>query len=425
MHINLKIFHLRPSNNADLCEFAFEIEANIFITQEEETEENRAHELSVFRFFETADPFSIENDFRCGSEELPNDLDSKYFMELSISDEQEAIFTTSKDRSQPGHTFNWPSQSFLTAAASSPIENVFTGDFYTPVIESSEILDPEDPGRELEQQTKQTSNIKTSEFPAVPRNWIRTVMELNAKLYDHEEAQRSSKAEETAVTARSNTGNFASTLHGPDQAFILSQRLLDLCDDGPFVVSETGTQNTEQIGIIPPPDGNLGEISPRSSSQNPEKSLHPATDVAKIPIESQSFPPPQDTGSILLLASCRVRVLEIYKNLLQELGDHVTKNSTNSQDLRARVPNLSIGKFSLGTRSLNLQIIMILQIMEDFLLRLQDESSVTRSYTSSQNGLLRSRPMFDIAAATLRATRAHEIEILQDIRRIRCMMNMS
>ncbi|EPS44338.1 hypothetical protein H072_1679 [Dactylellina haptotyla CBS 200.50] len=235
--------------------------------------------------------------------------------------------------------------------------------------------------------------------PSPSREWISTVMELNSHMSEHYEANRN--ADMIHQSDPQNPTQIAwGRLSCLDETFMLSEKLLEIYNQ---IQPEFSQIKQHGVCKVSHEWDFFPEIPDFSGSE---------------PTNKTPLPLLRDPASELLLLSCRIRLLEIYLDLLRFLEDAVQQMSLNPSNSPPAIPSFKIGVFPLKSASLNLQLAVILQIMGHYIARLQKEASIVKQPMGDVRSS-KAAPMMDIADATLSSIKKHEIEALEIIRRIK------
>ena len=158
-----------------------------------------------------------------------------------------------------------------------------------------------------------------------------------------------------------------------------------------FAIDKTFSLSHELIGILNQlyprflreyPDPNRPSHQPLMQSTSTLMQQHGAHNPHSIPRPSSSL----DEGSILLILSSYLRVINIYDTIFSHIQNCISE--TNGRDRKAsmRLPRLNIGAFSLPSCS-GMEITLIIQLAEQLLSRLREITSLMDSNTRpDENG---------------------------------------
>ncbi|KAK6495990.1 hypothetical protein TWF481_002019 [Arthrobotrys musiformis] len=245
-------------------------------------------------------------------------------------------------------------------------------------------------------QTSESDHEKRSK---THKNLIDKVAELHTKLYAQYEPNRPNEHNSqirqhiSAVSDKFNVG----------ETFALSQNLLDI--QKRFRITSTADYSLDFLVQYGSYDvgcrggATTGRERGTDNGGSNDSTLH-------------------DPASILLLLSCRVRVLYIYRRVLSDINDVFHKGELVSSTTRDHESNsVNIGGLDWQA-SPKLQAIITLQAMEYFLTSFQTEPSDKSTEVAEERG-----GRFDpIAKTTIEAIKKAEAETLLAIKRIKCLI---
>ncbi|KAK6539083.1 hypothetical protein TWF694_010623 [Orbilia ellipsospora] len=270
----------------------------------------------------------------------------------------------------------------------------------SPLVDGSSLYHPE--------QDSEEQSLISSE-------WINTVTELNARLYTQYKASKSSRNKaKRCGRPGAVSGQVAQEPFPVDQTFVLSQQLLDIYNQ---VRPSTGYGYSFSTRVSTEDTSLDGRVT---------KSTGSTRNVNRFEEMPKRFPIPQDSGSLLLLLSCRVRLLYIYQNLLTHIQHNIREGKPSQpyeSPSHGQVHALRMGEFSLEA-SPKLQAAITLQAMEYFLGHLQEEGPAETQKIPTKPSQNSSEILQDhIADITLREIQNIEAETLVAIRRVKCLVS--
>ncbi|KAK6533659.1 hypothetical protein TWF694_002592 [Orbilia ellipsospora] len=123
----------------------------------------------------------------------------------------------------------------------------------------------------------------------------------------------------------------------------------------------------------------------------------------------------QDPAALLLLFACRLKLMQIYQDLLEKIQSYFCGNSASWDISSVQVPNFNIGAFSLQY-SPSIKIVVILQIVENFLKRIWEVTTMSKTLAHRLSDDVSTTPLAGVTDATLEAIKKNECEILKTIK---------
>lgn len=188
-----------------------------------------------------------------------------------------------------------------------------------------------------------------------------------------------------------------------------------------FAIDKTFSLSHELIGI-------LNELYPRFMHQYPDRdtaSQQPQMRSMSSLIQhhntqgtpSISRPPcPLDEGSVLLILSSYLRVINIYDTIFSHIQISINDTYGREGKTAMRLPRLNIGAFSLPSCSV-IEIIVIIQLAEQLLSRLREITGLMdmnpRSEDRDSGGNSDQGKTMSCTDATLRSLRSRERELMK------------
>ncbi|KAK6527436.1 hypothetical protein TWF694_004425 [Orbilia ellipsospora] len=195
-------------------------------------------------------------------------------------------------------------------------------------------------------QTRSFQNQQTNSHACI---WINIVTELNLRLYTLQKSLSHPTNPTDGATRLGNT-EISSTHRDRliDEAFALSQRLLDLYFHlhPKMFVPEVS---------LPKP----------ARTQSLEETQNFIFNSPKPNTKDQKLSVPKDPASLLLLISCRLRAIEVYQNILLQTWQYISRRAFISSESPERFLFMETGVFSTRPSS-DLRVIYNLQLMEYF-----------------------------------------------------------
>ena len=255
--------------------------------------------------------------------------------------------------------------------------------------------------------TQQSSRVNMSA-------WVANVAEVNKGLYK--------RAEQIPGVDTSNTSSQQAKVFAVDQIFLLSQRLIDL------------------LNQVYPRFTNWKSRPSLSSATNP-CSLTSGSDISTA-MNPSSTPAPViilDPGSMLLVLSCHLRLLDIYEKIFFHIERWIRdRNSTNPPAaVDIHFPDLNIGAFSLKSSS-GLQITLVIQLLEQLLSRLRDMTLLMDTPAAAvavgmgpkvESGCEASANPFtsidEVGDVALQAVKSRESDTIKNISRVKRLLQKS
>lgn len=179
----------------------------------------------------------------------------------------------------------------------------------------------------------------------------------------------------------------------------------------------------------------LNRLYPRSLETLPPNRLTPASST------SQSSPsqgeltsgntnqgrtaPYVDQGSLLLILSCYLRLIDTYDNIFGNMQACLDRSSITAPEDYVNLPNVTVGSFSFPTTSA-LQITMILHLASQLLDRLREVTGSIRTTSNDDSDPGRARDedaaggsAVDITTMTLEAVTSRQNELVRRIKLLR------
>ena len=195
------------------------------------------------------------------------------------------------------------------------------------------------------------------------------------------------------------------------------------CSEDEFAIDKTFALSHELIAV-------LNQLYPRFTHQYPDvdtPSLQPqrrstAGSTWKQPRDVPSAPftvrPPcsLDEGSVLLILSSYLRIINIYDTIFSHIEVSITQTYQKDGKTSMRLPRLNIGAFSLPSSSV-MEITVIIQLAEQLLSRLREITGLMDSNPQSEDGDASAIHQQDkdtsCTDVTLRSLRSRERELMK------------
>ncbi|KAK6505464.1 hypothetical protein TWF481_007364 [Arthrobotrys musiformis] len=234
----------------------------------------------------------------------------------------------------------------------------------------------------------------TEALSKLSNDWVKTITELHTRLYIH--------GSELQIDGEPTDGKLLII----DEVFLLSQHLLDIYSQN--------RPNLCHNGTLPRASPVANNYNVRSSDSNQPKNFTTSETSSSRKQRPDIFPMLHDPASIFLLISSRLRLLNIYQNLLQRLERWKASSGASAQ-----VPNFNAGPFSIALQaSPNLRAIFILQLMEYFLFRLRKEPADIESPGNAFSNGASLITLSNVADTALEEVKIKEVETLTTIRKL-------
>ena len=245
--------------------------------------------------------------------------------------------------------------------------------------------------------------------------WVLSVAEVNTGL--HKRAEQI-----PGVDTNNPPSSQQAKVFAVDQIFLLSQRLIDL------------------LNQVYPRFTN-GQSRPSHSSATTPCSLTGGRDISTA-MHPPSIPTPAinlDPGSMLLVLSCHLRLLEIYEKIFFHIECWIRdRNSPNPPPaVDIHFPGLNIGAFSLNSSS-GLQVTLVIQLVEQLLSRLRDMTLLMDASTAAvamevgskaESGREASANPFtslsEVGDVALQAVKSRESDTIKNISRVKRLLQKS
>ena len=254
---------------------------------------------------------------------------------------------------------------------------------------------------------------------------IQKLSDTNVKLFQHSATIppviESSPNLSEALGNQEKDGNTSSTSHSLlyfgqefaiDQTFLLSQQLIDILNElfPRFLKNSSLREQSRTPLLMQSPSS-----SPRASSNTNQT---PTTDA-------NPFASYLDQGSILLVLSCYMRVIDIYDKICGHIRNCVSDTSPAAKATQLTLPGLSIGGFSLH-KSPAMKIMLMLQLAEQLLDCIRDIVGLVGSPTSISGNFRRGGASIgDVTDVTLQAIRLKDAEMAKKMAQVRALLPQS
>ena len=255
-------------------------------------------------------------------------------------------------------------------------------------------------------------------------DWVSKVAEINVSLLNH--CEQNPSMEEVPASPQSYEPLAQEKDFAIDQTFLLSQRFIDLLNQA-FPRFSDGSGCTQATSASSPPLPNYPPGHSNYMGSSTASKVSSPTSLVLL-----------DPGSIFLVLSCHLRLLETYDKIFSHIESWVKERSAQSSPpFDLRLPGLVIGAFSLQSSS-SLQATLLIQLAEQLLSRLReitltmDASTAAttavgprRSFTDQAPSTTSFTPLNDVADGALQAVKAREVDTLETIARVKRLLEPS
>jgi len=258
---------------------------------------------------------------------------------------------------------------------------------------------------------------------------IERICEINKQLYRHATTLPPDPSPHSSApgTTRSSSAVTSPQTHesldsiGDESANIRSQATSSH-NEREFAIDETFSLSHELIGV-------LNQIYPRFTHRYPDLGMpshQPSTTSSPSMTQHSSAQstlsvtcPPYslDEGSVLLILSSYLRVINIYDTIFSHIQNSISATNGREWKTSMRLPRLNIGAFSLPSCSV-MEITVIIQLAEQLLSQLREITGLmdtnTRHEDHDTDGSHgQGQTVTGITDATLRSLRSREKEMMK------------
>lgn len=236
--------------------------------------------------------------------------------------------------------------------------------------------------------------------------WVATVAEVNTRLFK--------RAEQIPGVDNPGQTPHQEKVFAVDQIFLLSQQLIDLLNQV-YPCFTNGQTRTPVSSESSPCSLNGRDIAP----PNPPP---PCAPTIKL-----------DPGSMLLVLSCHLRLLEIHEKIFFHIERWIRDRNSPNPPADIHFPGLNIGAFSLNNSS-GLQITLVIQLVEQLLGRLRDitllmDTTAIAMGTKAETGREASANPFtslsEVGDVALQAVKSRESDTIKNISRVKRLLQNS
>ncbi|MCJ1247063.1 hypothetical protein MMC30_004274 [Trapelia coarctata] len=266
------------------------------------------------------------------------------------------------------------------------------------------------------------------EVPVDKAALIEKICDINKQLYDHATTLPPDPLDRSLGTGTTRSSSAATSPEtqenqeptGLESTDIRSQTASSHSGDE-FAIDKTFALSHELIGVLNQlyprfiqkyPDQDAPSHQPQTRSPSTLMQRHDATTAPSVPRTPCSL----DEGSVLLILSSYLRVINIYETIFSHIQLSINETYGRAGRTAMRLPRLNIGAFSLPSCSV-MEITVIIQLAEQLLSRLREITGLMDSYTrgedhDAERGHDQGKTI-SCTDATLRCLRSRERELVK------------
>ena len=290
--------------------------------------------------------------------------------------------------------------------------------------DSRPVIDPQI--QVLSQQHPERALPSNIDYNSQSLSFTRKIMNINLKLCEHaatlpslEVLTASANSRERSIgTDRQRSGSDLSSqdqhkaVFAIDQTFMLTRQFTEILKDG-FEITSRSKDSTK----APTQSRQAAWTAP----QDPSAKLQRSSAAPDAGTGLSRYTVNRDAGSLLLVISCYVRIIEIYDRIFLHLQRSASKG-TNDLMAHLRLPNVIIGAFSTQSSG-TLQALLFIQIAEQLLDCLR-EFFIKRLFFSISNETdacmdQEQHPNADVADEAFKKVMTQEAKVVRSMHKVR------